>query len=255
MKYPEHTFILTWNLDYDDWTFTEWENDMRKLNEVIRQRDIRHSLCHPDAVDYCATSLRASLNNWKGAKAGDRFFMYLISETLGFKKRLVGSGFFYDEPHLVEGLWSSPKNGAAYTVHLDFDVMLNPRAEYDLLTQQSLELQFPDYDWDGGTPDFMVDERTAWMLEEKWYYLLTSLDLKCEGSDFWCRSKDGFYSMNQWEDYRSKGHSYDISIAFSYMGNLGAHEKRKNHSIEEIKQELKELLRQKQEQESNENNE
>ena len=254
MIFPEHTFIITWNLDYDDWTFSEWENEMIKLNDVIKQTDIRQSLLHPDAGHFCASVLRGSLNNWQNAMKGDRFFMYRVSEKLGFKKRIVGSGFFFDEPYLANGMWTSPKNGAAYAVKLDFDVMLNPRKTYDLLTEEVLELQFPEYDWSGETPDFMLDDKTAYMLDWKWYNYLRSLNLKCGASDFWCRAKDGIEEMYQWKDYRGDNFSYDMGRAAIYMPRLLT-KIRPKEPIEVVRQRIKDKLKAKQEQESNEKTE
>lgn len=192
MAFPRHTYILLWELDIDDLSFAQYSDYIVKLNKT-------------QVFDYCdeltaadnprATRIFASLNNWQEARIGDRFFMYVVSHRPGFKNRIVGSGFLYSNP-IYDNRWSYMlQNVAAYTVDLDFDVMLNPWSEFPLLEQESLELQFPDYDWSGGEPDLVLDRKTAYMLEQKWYHYLLSLDLKCEGNAFWCPLRGGIRDM------------------------------------------------------------
>lgn len=173
--------------------------------------------------------------------------MYMISEKEEFKNRIVASGFFYNDPYF-DGRWTIPKNVNDYTVDLDLDVMLNPCEVYDLLTEEVLELQFPDYDWSGKTSDFVLDDKTAYMLEWKWYFYLRSLNLKCEGEKFWCRCKDGIEDMYQWVDYRGDGYSYDMGRAALYMPYL-LRKIRPKENIETVRQRIKEKLKQQQESE------
>ena len=245
---PEHTYILTWNLDYDDYSIAAFQNEMQKLRILQEGSDYRQSILHPERGLMRASGIEASLNNWKEAKRGDRFFMYLVSDRPGFKKRIVGSGFFYDDP-FFDGRWTSPKNGSAYTVKLDYDVMLNPETVHDLLTEDVLSLQFPDYDWEGNTPDFVLDAKTAYILEKKWYSYFLSLNIECDGKEFWCRSKIGFEDMFRWKDQNG---SWDWGREFFYTTHL-LMKIRPKEPIEVVRQRIRE--RQKQEQESNKNNE
>ena len=216
---PKHTYILVWNYDIDNYSFDAYKNEMRKLNVASVLTDFRQSLLEPSKGLMRAGGLRGSMNNWEGAKKGDRFFLYLISDKPGFRKRIVGSGFLYRDPYF-DGIWTAVKNRQAYTVDLDFDVMLNPCREYALLTEDVLELQFPEYDWSGETTDMVLDYKTAYLLERKWYNYLLQLDPRCYGDEFWCRSKEGIESMYSWE-YRKS--SFTNGRAFYYMMRLYGH--------------------------------
>lgn len=192
MPFPRHTYILLWEIDIDGYTFSQHENVISKLNKT-------HVFDYSDDLTLAdiprASDIYASMNHWQQARRGDRFFMYVVSRRPNFKNRIVSSGFLYSNP-INDNRWSQiPQNVAAYTVDLDFDVMLNPRSEFPLLEQESLELQFPDYDWSGGETDFMLDRKTAYLMEQKWYHYLLSLDLKCEGNAFWCPLRGGIRDM------------------------------------------------------------
>lgn len=245
MIYPEHTYILTWNLDYDNYSISSFQQEMWRVGVMQKITDFRQSILHPDRGLVCASGNPASLNNWKDAKKGDRFFLYLVSEKLRFKKRIVGSGFFYDDP-FFDGGWTTPKNGAAYTVHLDFDVMLNPATVHDLLTEEALALQFPDYDWEGSTPDFVLDNKTAYLLEWKWYQYLLALNMENDGEELWCRAKTGIEDMYQWMDENGE---YDMGRSAIYMTYL-LKKIRPNEPIDVVRQRVRDRL--KQEQEANE---
>lgn len=216
---PRHTYIIIWNYDIDNYPFESYKEEIRRLNAASETTDFRQSFMEPKNGLMCASSLRCSINNWEEAKKGDRFFLYLISDKPGFKRRIVGSGFFYCEPYF-NGIWTSAKNRQAYTVDADFDVMLNPDKVYDLLTEDVLEVQFPDYDWSGETTDLVLDYKTAYLLERKWWKYLVKLNPKCHDDEFWCRSKEGIESMYAW-DYKKDSITY--GRAFYYMMQLYGH--------------------------------
>ena len=201
MIYPRHTYIIVWDIDHDDYSIRDFQAEMRNLNAVIRIYEFRQSHNNPAQGLVRAGDMKASLTNWKDARRGDRFFLYMVSEKEEFKNRIVGSGFFYTEPYLVK------RNGEIFSMFdLDFDVMIDPEKDYKLLTEEVLELQFPDFDWSGKTPDFVLDTDTAWQFEAKWYRYLFYYNPECSENKFWCRSPDRIYSMYSWSDDKNEQH-------------------------------------------------
>ena len=212
---PRHTYILTWDLDNDMYPIHDRQKDMRRFHFLKRRSDYRYSLLSMNNPDF-AGIFYGSLNNHYLAQRGDRYFSLLFSRQEGFKNRIVDSGFFKTDPYL--GLAWKGDNSGAMTVQLDADVVLNPELELPLLTEECLELQFPDYDWSGSTTDFMLDERTALLLEEKWYNYLSVETQKMSERDFWCRSpKNVFTDQYEWQNEHG---DYDMGRAMLYVRTL-----------------------------------
>ena len=222
---PQHTFILIWDLDIDDYSIEDRLSDMLRLNTYGDEVDFRQSLIHPNQEPSIPVRMWFSINNWQHACKGDRFFTLCISQKEGFKNRIVDSGFFLNIPY-YDGRWTSQANRQAKTVGADFDVVLHPLHSLDLLNEDTLSLQFPDYDWSGETTDFMLDEQTARLLENKWYYYLAAETPKLSRDEFWCRSKEGIESMYSWQD--SKG-NYDMGRAMLYLTQLNVQAQLKKH--------------------------
>lgn len=214
MIYPRHTYIITWNIDHDDYTISDFKAEMRNLKAVVQLYEFRQSLMHPEQGLVRAGDMKASLTNWKEARRGDRFFLYMVSEKEEIKNRIVGSGFFYTEPYLVK------RNDEIFSMFdLDFDVMINPDVGYKLLTEEVLELQFPDFDWSGKTPDFVLDTDTAFLMERKWYLYIDHYYWKHRGKTIWTRTDTlELDDMYVWIDYE-KG-VRDRGRAAAYKGLL-----------------------------------
>ena len=216
MRTPQHTFITTWDIDIDNYSPQTFIAQFSPLHEKTMEVDFRHSLLHPASKPPEGLSFGVSLNQWQNVHKGDRFFCYLISKDKRIENRIIGSGFFTSEP-CFDGQWKSEQNVAAYTAYVEFDVILHPFHHLELLMQPALELQFPDYDWSEKLTDTMLDNHTAYLLEQKWYHYLVSESPKLPKSDFWCRSRDGIESMYSWRDEQG---NLDYGQAMLYMKYL-----------------------------------
>ncbi len=220
MIYPRHTYIITWDIDHDDYSIRDFQAEMDNLRAVVQLYEFRQSLMHPEQGLVRAGDMKASLTNWKEAKRGDRFFLYMVSEKEEIKNRIVGSGFFYTEPYLVK------RNDEIFSMFdLDFDVMINPDVGYKLLTEEVLELQFPDFDWSGKTPDFVLDTDTAFLMERKWWIYLYSYYRDLKGKTIWCRSGSSeMDDMYEWIDFetgvRDRGRASAYRVLLYYLRSV-----------------------------------
>lgn len=218
MTIANHTFIVTWNIDEDGLSVASIRKDIRRLHTLEETSDMRHSLLRPYKPRIVGKKLMASVTNWQKACKGDRVYIYLTSSKEEITNRIVGSGFFISEPYR-DREWTTEGNQSAYTVDIEPDVLLNPLHHLELLMQPALELQFPDYDWSEKMTDLLLDEQTAFLLEDKWYHYLMAESKQLAKKDFWCLSRNGFKDMYSW---KNKQGNYDMGLAMLYLTNLRA---------------------------------
>ena len=216
MKTAHNTYILTWEIDIDNFFVGDVRTRIKQLQDMSKTTDLRHSLMQHTHPTQDAAHVIISINNWELAHEGDRFYIYLVSQDERITNRIVASGFFASEPYF-DGRWKTLHNQNAYTIDGEWDVVIYPMHGMNLLMQPTLELQFPDYDWSGETPDFILDHRTALLLEEKWYKYLSTESIKLQPTDFWCQSSEGFAEMYSWIN---KDGNHDMGLAMAYMNHL-----------------------------------
>lgn len=218
MTIANHTFIVTWNIDEDGLSVASIRKDIRRLHTLEETSDMRHSLLRPYKPRIVGKKLMASITDWQKASKGDRVYIYLTSGKESVTNRIIGSGFLISDPYM-DGRWAKQENESPYTVDIEPDVLLNPLHELELLMQPTLELQFPDYDWSEKMTDLLLDEETAYLLEDKWYTYLSTESSQLPKKDFWCLSRNGFKDMYSW---KTKQGNYDMGLAMLYLTNLKA---------------------------------
>ncbi len=216
MKVAQHTFILTWDLDTDDYSIGSMCENMLELRLAVLRYANRRSVLNESSLRVPTFCLYGSISGGDQARDDDRFYIYAVSRKQQIQNRLVCSGFILGNPYF-DGRWAEVGKPQAWTVELEIDVMINPMHQLELLMQPTLELQFPDYDWSGKTTDFMLDKETAYLLEKKWYNYLSAVSDRLPDTDFVCLSRYGFKSMYTWQ---TESGELDMGPAMMYIKHL-----------------------------------